>query len=119
MIPRFLSQALDGVPLVVYGDGAQSRDFTYVDNVISATLAASDRRLDGPLICNVGCGSAHTVLALAEAVGRDAERAVRIEYLPARPECAGTAAAEALADAGDELAMMRSDLSARGAGAGL
>ena len=70
MIPRFLSQALDGVPLVVYGDGAQSRDFTYVDNVISATLAASDRRLDGPLICNVGCGSAHTVLALAEAVAR-------------------------------------------------
>ena len=85
VIPKFLSQALDGVPLVVYGDGAQSRDFTYVDNVVAATLSASERRLDGPLICNVGCGSAHTVIALAEAVGRVAERAVQIEYVPARP----------------------------------
>ena len=85
VIPRFLSQALDGVPLVVYGDGAQSRDFTYVENVVAATLSASERRLDGPLICNVGCGSSHTVLALAEAVGRVAERAVQIEYVPARP----------------------------------
>jgi len=41
--------------------------------------------LDRPLICDVGCGSSHTVLALAEAVGRVAERAVQIEYVPARP----------------------------------
>jgi nucleoside-diphosphate-sugar epimerase len=85
VIPKFLSQALDGVPLVVFGDGTQSRDFTYVDNVVAATLAASECALEGPLICNVGCGSAHTVLALAEAVGRVAERAVQIEYVPARP----------------------------------
>jgi UDP-glucose 4-epimerase len=85
VIPMFLSRALDGAPLVVFGDGTQSRDFTYVDNVVAATLSASECRLDGPLICNVGCGSSHTVLALAEAVGRVAERAVRIEYLPARP----------------------------------
>ena len=85
VIPRFLSQALDGARLVVFGDGTQSRDFTYVDNVVAATLSASECRLDGPLICNVGCGSAHTVLALAEAVGRVAERAVQIEYVPARP----------------------------------
>lgn len=85
VIPRFLSQALDGVPLVVFGDGTQSRDFTYVDNVVAATLSASERRLDGPLICNVGCGSSHTVLGLAEAVGRVTERAVQIEYVPARP----------------------------------
>jgi len=64
VIPRFLSQALDGVPLVVFGDGAQSRDFTYVDNVVAATLSASERRLDGPLICTVAGGSAHTVLAI-------------------------------------------------------
>jgi UDP-glucose 4-epimerase len=85
VIPMFLSRALDGAPLVVFGDGTQSRDFTYVDNVVAATLSASERRLDGPLICNIGCGSSHTVLALAEAVGRVAERAVRIEYVPARP----------------------------------
>jgi len=85
VIPKFLSQALDGVPLVVFGDGTQSRDFTYVDNVATATLSASEHRLDGPLICNVGCGSSHTVFALAEAVGRVAKRPVRIEYVAARP----------------------------------
>jgi len=85
VIPRFLSQALDGARLVVFGDGTQSRDFTYVENVVAATLSASECRLDGPLICNVGCGSSHTVNALAEAVGRVAERAVQIEYVPARP----------------------------------
>ena len=85
VIPMFLSRALDNESLVVFGDGTQSRDFTYVDNVVAATLSASECELDGPLICNVGCGSSHTVLALAEAVGRVAERAVQIEYVPARP----------------------------------
>ena len=85
VIPKFLTQTLDGAPLVVFGDGTQSRDFTYVDNVVAATLSASECRLDGPLICNVGCGSAHTVLALAEAVGRIAKRAVQIEHVPVRP----------------------------------
>ena len=42
VIPRFLSQAPDGVPLVVFGDGAQSRDFTYVDNVLAPTPAAGE-----------------------------------------------------------------------------
>lgn len=85
MIPEFLSRALDGVPLVVFCDGTQSRDFTYVGNVVAATLAAGERRLDRPPICNVGCGSWHTVLALAEALGRVTERALQIEYVPARP----------------------------------
>ena len=85
VIPKFLSQALADEPLVVFGDGTQSRDFTYVDNVVAATLSASVCRLDGPLICNVGCGSSHTVIGLAETVGRVADRAVDIEYVPARP----------------------------------
>jgi UDP-glucose 4-epimerase len=85
VIPKFLPQALDGAPLVVFDDGTQSRDFTYVDSVVAATLSATECRLDGPLICDVRCGSSHTVLALAEAVGRVAERAVQIEYVPARP----------------------------------
>ena len=84
VIPKFLTQALSGEPLVVFGDGMQSRDFTYVDNVVAATLAASELPLDGPLICNVGCGSSHTVRALAEAVGRVAGRPVQIEYVSAR-----------------------------------
>jgi UDP-glucose 4-epimerase len=85
VIPRFLTCALDGQPLRIFGDGTQSRDFTYVDNVVAATIAASERELGGPLICNVGCGSSHTVTALAEAVGRVTERDVDIQYVAARP----------------------------------
>jgi nucleoside-diphosphate-sugar epimerase len=70
---------------VIVGDGMKSRDFTYAENVVGATLSASECRLDGPLICNVGCGASHTVLVLAEAVGRVAERVVQIEYVSARP----------------------------------
>ena len=84
VIPKFLSQALDGEPLIIFGDGKQSRDFTYVDNIVAATLSASECKLDGPLICNVGCGDSHTVQALAEAVGRVAGRTVQVEYVPAR-----------------------------------
>jgi nucleoside-diphosphate-sugar epimerase len=84
VIPRFLRLALDDQPLTIYGDGTQSRDFTYVDNVVAATLAASERALDGPLICNVGCGSSHTVAALAQAVGAASGRSVHLDYVPAR-----------------------------------
>jgi len=85
VIPKFVTSALEGEPLVVFGDGAQSRDFTYVDNVVAATLSASELPLAGPLVCNIGCGSSHTVTSLAETVGEVTGRAVAIEYVDARP----------------------------------
>jgi len=84
VIPKFITRALDGLPLVVFGDGAQSRDFTYVDNVVAATLSASEVALSGPLVCNIGCGDSHTVTALAEAVGEATGRTVAIKCTDAR-----------------------------------
>ena len=40
VIPRFITSVLRGVPPVVYGDGLQTRDFTYIDNVVQANIAA-------------------------------------------------------------------------------
>lgn len=85
VIPRFLAAALDGGRLVVYGDGEQSRDFTYVDNVVAATIAAAERELDGPLLCNIGCGSAHSVNQLVAAVGDVTGRTLAVEYREPRP----------------------------------
>lgn len=56
VVPYFLRQALRGGTLVVHGDGRQTRDFVYVDDVISAMIAAATApHVDG-LIINIGSG---------------------------------------------------------------
>jgi len=84
VIPKFISRSLRGQPLVIFGDGTQSRDFTYVDNVVAATLAAIECDLDGPLVCNVGCGTSHSVMSLAEAIGRATGHAAHVDFVDAR-----------------------------------
>ncbi|HET8647490.1 MAG TPA: NAD-dependent epimerase/dehydratase family protein, partial [Vicinamibacteria bacterium] len=52
---RFLKAARDGRPVTVYGDGRQTRDFTYVDDILEATRAAAERGRPGAAY-NVGGG---------------------------------------------------------------
>jgi UDP-glucose 4-epimerase len=85
VIPKFLTRAARGEPLVIFGDGSQSRDFTYIDNVVAATTAAAQAPLDAPLVCNIGCGSRHTLLDLADAARRVAGRDVPVEFGAPRP----------------------------------
>ena len=66
VIPRFILWALRGRPLQLHGDGTQSRDFTYIDNVVSANLLAA--RADATAVSgksyNVGCGSRTSLLEI-------------------------------------------------------
>jgi UDP-N-acetylglucosamine/UDP-N-acetyl-alpha-D-glucosaminouronate 4-epimerase len=56
VVPKFITKILAEEPITVYGDGEQSRDFTYVDNVVQANLLAL-RALEAPgNVCNIGCG---------------------------------------------------------------
>jgi nucleoside-diphosphate-sugar epimerase len=55
-IPAFVSRMLRGERPVVYGTGEQSRDFTFVDNVVRANLRAAEADLNGPVVANIGCG---------------------------------------------------------------
>ena len=56
VIPKFISALLATAPITVYGDGEQSRDFTYVANVVEANLVAM-RASDAPgKVFNIGCG---------------------------------------------------------------
>jgi UDP-glucose 4-epimerase len=64
VVPRFIVACLDGEPPTIYGDGTQSRDFTYIDNVVAANLAAATRPGVGGLTCNVGCGGRYSLLEL-------------------------------------------------------
>ena len=56
----FLKAGLQGAPIELYGDGEQSRDFTYIADAVSATIAAASARTPA-LVCNIGGGSRVTV----------------------------------------------------------
>jgi UDP-glucose 4-epimerase len=77
VIPLFMRGALDGRPLTVYGDGEQSRDFTYVSNVVRANLLAARVPGVSGRVFNVACGERYSLLdivrSLESAVGRKLE----------------------------------------------
>jgi UDP-glucose 4-epimerase len=68
VVPRFIRAALDGTAVTVHGDGEQSRDFTYVQNVVDANLLAAEATgVDGQAL-NVAMGESTTLNALIELI---------------------------------------------------
>ena len=69
VIPRFITSVLRGIPPTVYGDGLQTRDFTYIDNVIQANLAActAPKTACGKVV-NIACGERVSLLDILEIV---------------------------------------------------
>jgi UDP-glucose 4-epimerase len=61
VISRFVEAALRGIRPIIYGDGEQSRDFTYVDNVVEANLLACLANDVGGMVFNIGTGQRHTL----------------------------------------------------------
>lgn len=77
VIPRFIAGALSGDPVPVYGDGQQSRDFTYVDNAVAANFLAMETPTGNGDVFNVSGGQSVTVLELIDAIGRTVGRRPR------------------------------------------
>jgi nucleoside-diphosphate-sugar epimerase len=84
VVPRFIAAVAGDRPVTIHGDGTQSRDFTYIANVVSANLLAADAPVTGGEILNVATGSSETVGDLADTIGRLLDRPVRKEYEPTR-----------------------------------
>jgi UDP-glucose 4-epimerase len=84
VVPRFISTIAAGEPVTIYDDGEQSRDFTFVDNVVAANLLAADAANVGGEILNVATGTSVTVNALADAIGALLGKPVERTYEPAR-----------------------------------
>jgi UDP-glucose 4-epimerase len=78
---RFIRAALNGDPITLYGDGEQTRDFTFVSDAVAATMAAGDRGVPGRSY-NVGGGSRVTVNHVLEVIGRLAGRPVDVRREP-------------------------------------
>jgi UDP-glucose 4-epimerase len=66
VIPRFIVALMGGQPPIIYGDGRQSRDFTYVENAVEANLLAAEARGVAGRAFNIACGSRYTLLELLD-----------------------------------------------------
>ncbi len=84
VVPRFIRAVAGDDPVTIYGDGEQSRDFTFVDNVVGANLLAADAPGVGGEILNIATGGSVTVNALADAIGALLGKPVTKAYESAR-----------------------------------
>ena len=85
VVPIFLAAIEAGRPLPVFGDGTQTRDFTYVGDVVSGLLLASDAPGRQGRVYNLATGRAVSVADMAHALGRASGRPVQMEFRPPRP----------------------------------
>jgi UDP-glucose 4-epimerase len=85
VIPAFVTAMLDGERPVVYGDGLQSRDFTYVANVVEANLLACQAQGAAGEVFNAACGDRHTLLELLEELERVIDCEARPRFDAPRP----------------------------------
>ena len=84
VIPRFILWGLRGEPLEVHGNGEQSRDFTYIDNVVQANLLAFTASGVAGEVFNIACNSRHSVLEIARTIEKLLGRQLKIEHTPSR-----------------------------------
>ena len=81
VIPQFLRQILGGGSLVVHGDGSQTRDFVYIDDVVDALVAAATANADGKII-NVGSGKETSINDLIRTLEAVTGRSAHVLYNP-------------------------------------
>ena len=74
---RFIRAGLAGLPITLYGDGEQTRDFTFVNDIVAASLAAGDRGTPGA-VYNIGGGSRVSVNQVLQIIGRLVGRPLNI-----------------------------------------
>ncbi len=84
VIPIFLTRMLRGSPPVVYGDGGQSRDFTFVANVVQANLRAAVTPGIAGRRFNVANGAATSLLQLIDALNEELQTSIQPRHEPAR-----------------------------------
>jgi len=84
VVPKFITALLEGQPPTVYGDGEQSRDFTYIDNCVQANiLAATSDKVVGTNF-NVACGGQFTLNELLDKLRTIIGVQIKAEYNPPR-----------------------------------
>lgn len=85
VIPKFIRLMSEGKRPVIFGDGTQSRDFTYVSNVVAANLLACTAPGIGGELFNIACGQSYTLLQMVEALNRILETKIEPVFEEERP----------------------------------
>ncbi|MGI9456749.1 MAG: NAD-dependent epimerase/dehydratase family protein, partial [Aeoliella sp.] len=85
VIPKFVTAMLSGEQPTIFGDGLQSRDFTYIENVVRANLAAATASEAPGRIINVACGHQFTLLHLVKAINKILETNIEPRFAERRP----------------------------------
>ncbi|MCG3155474.1 MAG: UDP-N-acetylglucosamine 4-epimerase [bacterium] len=85
VIPRFITALMNGVAPVIYGDGEQSRDFTYIDNVVQANLLACTAPEAPGHFMNVACGERYTLNTLLQELNSIMGTHIAARHESARP----------------------------------
>ena len=84
VIPIFVRRMLEGNPPIVHGDGQQSRDFTYIENVVNANIKAADHKGTLSGVFNVACGRSTSLLTMIEYLNQAMGSGFEPEYGPPR-----------------------------------
>jgi UDP-glucose 4-epimerase len=74
VIPRFIESATNGDRPIIYGDGTQTRDFIYVENVVRANLAAATSPRASGKVMNVACGERRSLIELVQSLEKTLDR---------------------------------------------
>ena len=82
---RFIASVAAGRPIQVYGDGEQIRDFTYVTDVVAATIGAATADVATPTVLNVAGGSSTTVSNVLRLIGEHVGAEVLTEHVAEQP----------------------------------
>lgn len=82
VVAIFANRLLEGEPCRIYGDGTQTRDYVYIDDVVDAFARSVDR--GGGLVCNIGTGTETSVIELYETMATAAGVTERPDFAPAR-----------------------------------
>lgn len=84
VIPKFIDLARKDRRPVIYGDGKQTRDFTYVRNVVDGTLLAATAAEASGLAMNLACGNTISLLDVVATMGRVLGKDIECDFAPAR-----------------------------------
>jgi UDP-N-acetylglucosamine 4-epimerase len=85
VIPKFITRLLANQPITIHGDGEQSRDFTFIDNVVEANLLALKAPDAAGKMCNIGCGEHITLNRLVMLLEQHLGVNAKVIHAPPKP----------------------------------
>jgi len=85
VIPKFITCMLKGEQPPIHGDGKQTRDFTFVENVVQANIKAATAKNASGEVFNIACGKAYSVLDIVSSVNKILKKSINPKFGPIRP----------------------------------